>query len=135
MKKVFQIIKQVLLGIWQLPQLIVGAVLLLWYRSSIFETAQREYATLFGATRMSGGITLGPIIILSTHCYNSENTKNHEYGHAKQSLILGPLYLLIIGIPSIIWAMFYKYDASNPNGYYKFYTEKWADKLGGVIRS
>lgn len=30
--------------------------------------------------------------------------------------------------------MCYKYDANNPNGYYKFYTERWADKLGGVNR-
>ena len=27
----------------------------------------------------------------------------HEYGHTIQSLILGPLYLIIMGIPSTIW--------------------------------
>ena len=27
----------------------------------------------------------------------------HEYGHTIQSLILGPLYLIAIGIPSTLW--------------------------------
>lgn len=88
-----KLIKQILLAIWQFPQLLIGAILFLWYRNSVFETSQREYATLFGATRMSGGISLGPIII-STRSWSNENTRNHEYGHTKQSMILDPLYLL-----------------------------------------
>jgi len=31
-----------------------------------------------------------------------QRTLVHEYGHTIQSIILGPLYLLIIGIPSSI---------------------------------
>lgn len=27
----------------------------------------------------------------------------HEYGHTIQSMILGPLYLIVIGIPSTLW--------------------------------
>lgn len=30
----------------------------------------------------------------------------HEYGHTIQSLILGPLYLIVIGIPSTLWGFF-----------------------------
>lgn len=30
--------------------------------------------------------------------------RTHEYGHTFQSLILGPLYLLVVGVISIIWA-------------------------------
>ena len=30
----------------------------------------------------------------------------HEYGHTIQSLILEPLYLIIIGIPSTLWEFF-----------------------------
>lgn len=60
----------------------------------------------------------------------------HEYGHTIQSKLLGPLYLFIIGIPSIVWASIYgtKLVPETKNGYYKFYTEKWADKLGQVER-
>ena len=35
----------------------------------------------------------------------SERLLVHEYGHTIQSLILGPLYLIIIGIPSTMWGM------------------------------
>jgi hypothetical protein len=70
--------------------------------------------------------------------YNSSDKDlNHEYGHCRQSRVLGPFYLLIIGIPSFIhalartlcWKLFHK-----KWNYYKFYTEAWADKLGGVQR-
>ena len=50
----------------------------------------------------------------------------HEYGHTIQSLILGPLYFLIVGLPSVIWGMVKKPEQS----YFSFYTEKWANHLG-----
>ena len=73
--------------------------------------------------------------------YKDANKKSHsdyikhEYGHTLQSKILGPLYLFVIGLPSLIWAgCFEDYRKENKISYYDFYTEKWADKLGGVNR-
>ncbi len=60
----------------------------------------------------------------------------HEYGHFVQSLILGPLYLIIIGIPSVIWAnirFFERMRNRKGRSYYSFYTEKWASSLGMKI--
>ena len=57
---------------------------------------------------------------------------DHEHGHARQSLYLGPFYLFVIGIPSLLWACLYR--KHKRGSYYAFYTEKWADKLGGVVR-
>ena len=81
-----------------------------------------------------GGISLGNTIIVYQE---DENVVKHEYGHQIQSMYLGPLYLIVIGLPSIIWAgLIYGHIVPRkPNGYYKFYTESWADKLGGVIRN
>ncbi|MBQ9827232.1 MAG: hypothetical protein IJM62_00965 [Lachnospiraceae bacterium] len=62
-----------------------------------------------------------------------EKIQTHEYGHCIQSLILGPLYLLVIGIPSVCWA---NVDAlerrrrRNNVSYYSFYPERWANALG-----
>lgn len=58
----------------------------------------------------------------------------HEYGHTIKSLILGPLYLIVIGIPSMLWAFL----GSNKRKmeqipYGAFFTEKWANKLGGWV--
>lgn len=134
MKQFLQAIWQIILTIWQLPQIIVGdfvqAIMAgncvcMWKNGRVYIYSQK----------MRGGISLGNTVILNTHYFNDgdEKTEDHEYGHARQSLYLGPLYLLIIGIPSILWAAFYNGTAY---GYYTgFYTESWADKLGNVIRS
>jgi hypothetical protein len=59
----------------------------------------------------------------------------HEYGHTRQSHLLGPLYLIVIALPSLIWAgCFDEYRARHNISYYKLYTESWADKLGNVQR-
>lgn len=59
----------------------------------------------------------------------------HEYGHTIQSLILGPLYIILIGIPSFVWARhgkFTKMRAVKGISYSHYWTEKWADRLGEV---
>lgn len=48
---------------------------------------------------MRSGITLGNYIIV-----NNIKHLRHELGHTRQSKILGPLYLLVIGLPSLIHA-------------------------------
>lgn len=60
-------------------------------------------------------------------------TMVHEYGHTIQSLILGPLYLLVIGIPSSIWAIYMAKQKDNRKSFYSFYTEKWANHLGEKV--
>lgn len=57
----------------------------------------------------------------------------HEYGHTFQSLMLGPLYFPIIGIPSALWANCRKYkELREKYGVpYSFcFAEGWADRLG-----
>lgn len=57
----------------------------------------------------------------------------HEYGHTIQSLILGPLYLILIGIPSTLWGFLPSMNKKRKNeglSYFSFYTEKWANYLG-----
>lgn len=57
----------------------------------------------------------------------------HEYGHTLQSLILGPFYLLIIGLPSLIWAGFFdEWRRKRGISYYSFYTERLANSLVGI---
>lgn len=135
-------IKEIWMYLWQLPQNLLGLALVAYYKP------ERKYILDNGveihfATRMHGGISLGKYSIVNTIHYRQElknslkrDTVRHEaIGHAKQSQMLGPLYLLIIGLPSICWAGLYgTVIKETKNGYYTFYTEKWADKLGGVKR-
>lgn len=57
----------------------------------------------------------------------------HEYGHTIQSLILGPLYLLVIGLPSMLWGFLPSLSQKRQReglSYFSFFTEKWANALG-----
>lgn len=91
-----------------------------------------DYAIVRTSRKMRGGISLGHYAFLSLYQCTGM-TINHELGHCRQSMMLGPLYLLVIGLPSIIWA--WLGDRIAPDrSYYWFYTERWADRLGGVER-
>ena len=58
----------------------------------------------------------------------------HEYGHTIQSLILGPLYLFVIGIPSMLWGFLGgKRRREEQIPYGAFFTESWANHLGERI--
>lgn len=78
---------------------------------------------------MKGAITLGNYVFVGL---NSEyrKTVKHELGHTIQSKILGPLYLIVIGIPSIIYCGLRRLLSSlRRKDYYNFYTERWANSL------
>ena len=127
---------------WELPQTLVGACIRIFYTKSILKEEEYGDMKLCLSDKFPGGISLGYYSIIhwndktSLKSNSMQNTIKHEcLGHGTQSKWLGPLYLIIIGIPSILWAWAYgKIVPTTKNGYYKFYTEKSADKLAGVIR-
>ena len=126
---------KILLYLWQLPQNIVGLLLILILRpEQAYDFGDGEpRVRLYYASRMRGGISLGRyIIIRDTYKDYKGGTEQHELGHSRQSLFLGPLYLVVIGLPSILWAAWWNEDRNR--SYYSFYTEAWADYLGGVNR-
>ena len=59
----------------------------------------------------------------------------HEYGHTIQSLIFGPLYLIVMGIPSTLWGFLPYFQNKRNNGvsYFSFFTEKLANYLGEKV--
>lgn len=57
----------------------------------------------------------------------------HEYGHTVQSLLLGPLYLILMGIPSTVWGFLPSCARARRErgiSYCSFFTEAWANRLG-----
>ncbi len=61
----------------------------------------------------------------------SERLLVHEYGHTIQSLMLGPLYLPVIGIPSTLWGFLgAERRRKQQIPYGAFFTESWANRLG-----
>jgi hypothetical protein len=116
----------ILLFIWQLPQNIV-AIVMLPFLGKLKLVRNDKYCFAFEAKKMSGGITLGSFIFLSPSCAKRDAIVLHEYGHVVQSHMLSWLYLIVIGLPSLMWATFH-----GPICYYRFYTESWANKISGL---
>lgn len=119
-------VKNILLYIWCLPQNLLGLLFLLFIRGE--EKHRLCNVTFYYSKTFPSGISLGKYIILG---YKREKSVRHEYGHCLQSKILGPLYLLVVGLPSIMHAALCK---CRGHSYYDFWCERWADKLGGVRR-
>lgn len=129
--------KEILLYIWQLPQNLLGLIMLLFMKPYVSKETYKGI-TYVVSKKMSGGISLGNYVILSNSYRDKKRYQkvwNHEWGHTRDSKMFGPLYLIAIGLPSLIWAWMYGTIVKpTTNGYYKFYTEKRADRLGGVER-
>jgi hypothetical protein len=60
----------------------------------------------------------------------------HEFGHSVQSVILGPLFLPVMGIPSFLWCnipYFRRLRKEKGISYYRFYPESTANWLGAKV--
>ena len=134
--------KFALLYIWQILQNLLGLLLVKIYKPQRLHKLDNGVKVYY-SHKMKGGISLGNYCLVNTGHYRKNieeslkrDTVRHEaIGHTKQSRILGPLYLFVIGIPSITWAGLYgSVIRSTRNGYYKFYTEKWADTIADIKR-
>ncbi len=85
-----------------------------------------------------GGVSLGMFIFVN-HKRGEEWSKPatvHEYGHTIQSLILGPLYLFVVGLPSFIWCnnkKCIKYRETSGKTYFDLYCERGANTLGELF--
>lgn len=119
---------------WGFPQTFLGFILYLIN----FNRKHEEYnGCILTYWRHKGGISLGLFIFIEDNEKRYLELRNHEYGHTIQSLLLGPMYLLVVGLPSLIWCflIFNKKAQRNKNiSYLDLYCEAWAEKLGNKFR-
>ena len=133
-------IVNIIMFLWQLPQNIIGVIVFYIYATFSDVIVVDEGTSVSVYTSIKGGLSLGAFNFLQRGYYRNPSkyvakTILHTKGHSKQSRILGPFYLLVIGVPSLIWdALWTCFKYFRKKGYYSFYTEKWADKLAGVER-
>lgn len=131
MKLIMNYIRNLILFIWQLPQHLL-AILYIGYLVMMCKDLgvdSRYKQAIVIPCVMRGAVTLGCYVFVGL---NSEyrKTVKHELGHTIQSKILGPLYLIVIGIPSITYCGLRRiFPSLRKKNYYDFYTEKWANNL------
>ncbi len=125
---------------WGLVQTVLGAAVFLRYRRCPHFRFRGAVVTVYP---LYSSLSLGPFIFLTDkpprdlsgqvpHQEIPRRLLVHEYGHTVQSLILGPLYLPVIGLPSSLWAHLPRCQRKwrGERSYFSFFTEKTANFLG-----
>lgn len=123
---------KILRWIWEFPQCLLGLILIKLYNVEYKETYK---GIPIYAGNFPGGISLGLYILMgeSNWKYNRDMIKDHEWGHTRQSIRWGWLYLLIVGLCSICWVGLRRINKNLKNkSYYSVWPENEADEFGGV---
>ena len=125
---------------WGILQTAAGFIVFLKYIRCPHKRFRGAVATQW---KSDAGISLGLFIFYGCGGLKDERAdsylgkiQTHEYGHCIQSLILGPLYLPVIGIPSVVWANVEALERRRQKrqvSYYSFYPERWANYLGSRV--
>lgn len=131
--------------IWGLPQTLLGFIVLL---INIKNKHYFYHGAIITERNVPSSVSLGMFVFTTTNPMKDKRTKNkipdeelskrllvHEYGHTIQSLIFGPLYLIVMGIPSTLWGFLPYFQNKRNNGvsYFSFFTEKLANYLGEKV--
>ena len=131
---------------WGLLQTTLGFIMFLLH-------IKDEHFSFHGAIitkwKSKSSVSLGMFVFVTDETYFYEKLKGeftkeelsqrllvHEYGHTIQSLVLGPLYLMIMGIPSTLWGFLpscYNKRKNEHISYFSFFTESWANFLGEKV--
>ena len=95
---------------WGLPQTLLGFIVLL---INIKNKHYFYHGAIITERNVPSSVSLGMFVFTTTNPMKDKRTKNkipdeelskrllvHEYGHTIQSFIFGPLYLIVMGIPS-----------------------------------
>lgn len=129
---------------WEAPQNTLGAAnLALWALRRRVRRVRWERDRVLVEIDGVGSVSLGLFVF---HCsadtpyvpVGPENV-DHEYGHSIQSRRFGPLYLPLVGVPSVMrvgYAVAYRTVRGRRWAhYYDGWPERQADELGGVDRA
>lgn len=131
---------------WGILQTALGAVV---FMRNFHDRHYFYHGAIITEWKNNASVSLGMFVFVTEEPFFYEKLKNdhtkeelsrrllvHEYGHTIQSLILGPLYLIVIGIPSTLWGFLpycNKKREKEQLSYFSFYTESWANSLGEKV--
>lgn len=135
-----EILKKILFWFWQftygLLQNIAGLCMLAIYKAKGSKSEWYHNALITYIDKKNfGGVSLGMFIFITDKAEGDKlnDYRIHEFGHTVQTMILGPLWLLVIAFPSFIWCglpALNKWRKDNDISYYWLYCEGWSNLCG-----
>ena len=127
---------------WGILQTLVGFVV---FMINICRKHYLYHGAIVTEWKLGSSLSMGLFLFVASEsgaCGNCSKEKVdtrlvvHEYGHSVQSLILGPMYMFAMAIPSMLWAglpCFEKLRRRKKIKYHWLYTERWANHLGEKV--
>jgi len=119
---------------WGFPQSLVGLIVYLANRNKPHGEYHNCVVTWWDHP---GSLGVGMYLFISKRHYGADSQiMVHEFGHSVQSAILGPLFLIIMGIPSFLWCNLppaRRLRREKGVSYYRFYPESSANRLGALV--
>ena len=130
---------------WGILQTLLGFIVFL---INIKNKHYFYHGAIITERNLPSSISLGLFVFTTTNPMKDKRIENrildeelgqrllvHEYGHTIQSLIFGPLYLIVMGIPSTLWGFLPYFQNKRNKGvsYFSFFTEKFANYLGEKV--
>ena len=116
------VLLKLLLFIWTLPQTLLGYIMVLYLKA----TYNKERTIYCFEHYYIAPVCLGEVILINTKMYPLDSADiilKHEGGHKIQSRYLGWLYLLVIGLPSIILNIISRYNKKVHTNYFNYFPE------------
>lgn len=121
---------------WAVTQNLVGFIgfVIMRIKGCKHEKFNNAFITYVHAKNF-GGVSLGLFIFINADITGDRlhDIQIHEFGHSIQSAILGPVWWLIIAIPSFIWCglpVLVNYRKKHNVSYYRLYCEGWSNLCG-----
>jgi len=125
---------------WALSQNIVGGIgclLMALSGKHRRENFHGAVITYVNTKKRFGGVSLGMFIFMAADKNEGwiHDTRIHEFGHCVQSILLGPLYWIVVALPSILWCNLptvVRWRKEKDVSYYALYCEGWANVWGAA---
>lgn len=134
-------VKLFLRVVFEFPQTVLGCIYYLWMcilnniSTVRYDSLHETFVITMSNYRKP--FSLGLLTFFPDYKQHFKRFK-HEFGHSQQSRILKWFYIPFIVIPSALWSILYIWNTEHKFiknlNYYWFYTERWADNLGGIKR-
>lgn len=132
--KILTIIVNIFLGIWQITQWLTAIIGLLVFRNCELYRNKEAGITVLKVNKgyFNGGacFSSGPVIFVTPDC--DEEVIKHETGHSWQSIIFGPLFHIVVSLPSICLFLYRRAKNKSREWYYKYWPENDANRRGHV---
>lgn len=130
------LIINILLCIWQLPQVMLGIIMLLVFRNKTEYTNSYNGITVWnicsGDTFGRACFSTGPFIITCKGA--DEEILKHETGHSLSSIRTGLFYHIVISLPSVCLFWYRRIAKKDMDFYYDHFPENLAEKHGMTDR-